>query len=107
MQVIEEAIWRRHGFRGLARLLLDIAMRIPAEHLAELRQDTRYGLRAQARSPGFTIIVLLSLSLGICIATCAFSEMNGMALRNLPGAQHPSELVTVQSPMSYPMFKRV
>ena len=70
-------------------------------------KDTSYGLRALAASPGFTIVVLLSLSLGICIATCGFSEMNGMALRNLPGALHPGELVALQTPVSYPMFQRV
>ncbi len=48
VQVTEDAIesiWRRHGVPGLVRLLADIAVRVPAEHLAELRQDMRYGLR--------------------------------------------------------------
>lgn len=108
-QVTEEAIkpiWRRYGILGLARLLLGIAIRVPVEHFAEFRQDVRYGLRALLASPGFTIVALLSLSLGICIATCAFSEMNGMALRSVPGVQHPGELVALQSPASYPIFRR-
>src|SRR5713226_695207 len=90
---------------GLVRLLADIAMRIPAEHLAELRQDIRYGLRMLARSPGFTAVALISLSLGICIATCAYSEMNGL-LRDLPGVPKPEELVALQAPSSYPSYKR-
>ncbi len=109
LQVTEDAIEpirRRHGALGLARLFLDLAVRIPAEHLAELRQDVRYGLRALLASPGFTLVALLSLSLGICIATCAFSEMNGMALRRLPIVQNPDELVALQSPTSYPGFRR-
>src|ERR1700719_1343732 len=89
-----------------ARLLLNIAIRVPVEHLAESRQDVRYALRTLAASPGFTVVALLSLSLGICIATCAFSEMNGMALRTLPGVQKPGELVALQSPASYPSYKR-
>ena len=108
LQVAEdsiEPIWRRHGLPGLARLLLDIAVRVPAEHLAELRRDVRYGLRMLAGSPGFTAVAFLSLSLGICIATCAYSEMNGL-LRDLPGVPNPGELVALQSPSSFPQYQR-
>lgn len=58
-----------------------------------------------AGSPGFTVVALVSLSLGICIATCAYSEMNGL-LRDLPGARNPDELVALQTPASYPNYKR-
>jgi predicted permease len=74
-------------------------------YLAELRQDIRYGLRMLAGSPGFTAVALVSLSLGICIATCAYSEMNGL-LRDLPGVRNPDELVALQTPASYPNYKR-
>jgi len=99
-----EPIWRHHGVLGLARLLLDIAIRVPAEHLAELRQDIRYGLRMLAGSPGFTAVAMASLSLGICIATCAYSEMNGL-LRNLPGVPHPDQLVALEARASYPSYQ--
>jgi MacB-like periplasmic core domain len=99
-------IWTRHGLAGLARLLMDIAIRVPAEHLAEIGQDVRYGVRVLAGSPGFTAVALASLSLGVCIATCAFSQMNGMALRSLPGVHSPGDLVALQSPTSYPAYRR-
>src|SRR5580700_12310711 len=107
VQVTEDAIediWRRHGVPGLMRLLLDIALRVPAEHLAELRQDVRYGLRMLARSPGFTAVAMISLSLGICIATCAYSEMNGL-LRDLPGVPNPGQLVALETRASYPSYQ--
>ncbi|HLM97800.1 MAG TPA: ABC transporter permease [Bryobacteraceae bacterium] len=100
-----ESIWRRYGVPGLVRLLVDISLRIPAEYMAELRQDIRFGWRRLAGSPGFTTVALVSLSLGICIATCAYSEMNGL-LRDLPGVSKPEQLVAFQAPVSYPDYKR-
>ncbi len=68
--------------------------------------DIRYALRSLAKAPGFTAVALLSLALGICIVTCAFSELNGMALRTLPAVQRPEDLVALQLPASYPNYQR-
>jgi predicted permease len=108
VQVAEDAVesvWRRYGIAGLLRLLLDIAIRIPAEYFAELLRDIRHGLRMIAASPGFTAVALISLSLGICVASCAYSEMNGL-LRDLPGVPNPDQLASLQVPVSYPTYKR-
>jgi predicted permease len=91
---------------GMARRLLDVAIRLPAEHFAEWRKDIRYALRSLAGSPGFTAVAVLSLGMAICIVTCAFSEMNGMALRTTPGVENPRELVALQLPASYPNYQR-
>jgi predicted permease len=71
-----------------------------------LLQDIRYGLRSLLASPAYTLVALLSLSLGICIATCAFSEMNGMTLRRVPLVSQPDDLVALQAPTSYPAYER-
>jgi predicted permease len=91
---------------GAARLLSDTAFRVVAEHAAQFGRDVKYSLRTLAGSPGFTAVALISLSLGICIATCGFSEMNGMVLRDLPGAVRPQQLVGVPLPVSYPAWRR-
>jgi len=101
-----EFIWREHGALGLARLVLDIVLRIPAEYAAEIRCDLQYGLRVLRKSPGFAAVALISLSLGITIATCAISEMNGLVLRTLPGVSNPEQLITVLAPTSYPNYER-
>jgi predicted permease len=101
-----ESVWRRHGSLGLIRLLLDITIRLPAEYLTEVGRDLRYGVRMLARSPGFTAVAIISLTLGIGVATSAFSEMNGFILHDVPGVSRPGDLVLVQAPVSYPAYKR-
>ena len=74
--------------------------------LADLWQDVRYGVRMLARSPGFTSVALISLTLGIGVATSAFSEMNGFLLRDVPVVSTPAQLVVLKAPASYPDYKR-
>ncbi len=78
----------------------------PRNYLSDLGRDIGHAFRIFAGSPGFTAVALLSLSLGICIATSAFSEMNGIALRNLPLVSKPGELVALELPATYPDYKR-
>ena len=75
-------------------------------YLADLGRNITRSARALAASPGFTMVALLSLSMGICVAACAFSEMNGIVLRNLPVVSKPHELVALELPVTYPEFKR-
>ncbi len=60
--------------------------------LEGLLQDVLYGLRAMLRSPGITLVALLSLALGIGANTAIFSLMDAVMLRSLPVKQ-PQQLV--------------
>src|SRR5208283_4707863 len=43
---VVEDVARRHGIAGLIRLVADIALRLLAEYLSEIRRDLRYAVRA-------------------------------------------------------------
>ncbi len=62
--------------------------------MSALLQDIRYGFRQLARQSGFSIVAVITLSLGIGMSTAIFSVIDAAMLRPLP-YPHPQQLVSV------------
>jgi macrolide transport system ATP-binding/permease protein len=104
-----DALVKLGGVEPTKELLRD-QQRLPVAET--LVGDLRYGMRRLAKSPGFTAIAVLSLTLGIGANTAVFSLINTAVLQPLP-VERPDEIVSVTnaaargifSGFSYPNYR--
>jgi predicted permease len=83
------------------------------EAARDLLQDGRYAVRLLPRSPGFSLIVIAVLALGIGLNAAVFTLFKGLALKPLPGVDGSAGLGVVMAqtsagrpmPLSYPDYQ--
>jgi hypothetical protein len=71
-----------------------------------LWHDLRYAWRTLRRNPGFTMVALLSLALGIGANTAIFSVMDALLLKMIP-VKNPEQMVMGRSQLSFPAFQKI
>ena len=76
IEPMKEAYRDRHGFRWIE----------------EVGHDLRYGLRGLRKNPGFAVVAIATLALGIGANTAIFTLLDAVLLRPLP-VTRPQELV--------------
>src|SRR5215831_5014311 len=79
--------------------------------LEHLRRDLAYALRVLMRNPGFTLVAVISLALGIGVNALVFSVVNAIVLRPLPVDQ-PGQLAFLENSQfsaghSFPNYRQI
>src|SRR5262245_21144511 len=64
--------------------------------LGGIWQDLRYGARMLAKTPGFTLLAVITLALGIGANTAIFSGVNAIFFKPLPGTREPDRLCHIK-----------
>ncbi len=79
---------------GIAQIQEECRDMRRTKFVESLGQDLRYAVRTLARSPGFTVVMLLTLALSIGATSAIVSVIDGVLLRSLPYPD-PGRLVRV------------
>src|SRR5262249_12931974 len=94
----------RRGGRTFALLRVTLWINLCGGTMQVLWQDLRYGARMLGKTPGLTVIALLSMAIGIGANTAIFSLVDKLLLQKLP-VKEPERLALLSAESVNPRFK--
>jgi len=100
---------RQRSALGLIPLALhlfaDFILNLIHQHIQDLRQDLRHAMRTLSNAKTFTLVSVISLGLGIGLATSTYSQFRSTLYRDVPGMAAPDEMATLRQTVSYPAYE--
>lgn len=83
-----------------------VLMHLPSV-ISDVAGDVRFALRSWRRHPGFAVVALVSLAVGLGLNTTVFSVINTIFLQSIRGVPEPSQVVSLGGRVGFTTYREI